>query len=78
MDLFEVTLKGEIVPSIQSKEIPELKAVLDKGKSISHKEIQYLWHLCNSKSPYEAYGETSHREEVVRRDFINIKGWEPD
>lgn len=82
MDLFELNPKGEVLIKSEAREIPELKVIVDrdktKDKAQLNKEIQYIWHLCNSRSPYEAYGETKEREITIINDFIKDSKWVPD
>lgn len=82
MDLFDLNEKGEVIIRTEAREVPELKALIDrdpsKDKKRFNKEIQYIWHLCNSKSPYEAYGDTKQREETIIKDFIKEPKWEAD
>jgi hypothetical protein len=82
MDLFELNEKGEITILPEAREIPELKILIDrdtsKDKKRFTKEIQYIWHLYNSKSPYEAYGVTPQREQMIIKDFIKESKWTAD
>lgn len=79
MDLFEMGEDGIARIKNESKEVPELKEILKrtKDKERINREIQYVWHTCNSKSPYESYPE-DRRETLVIEDFIKEKSWKPD
>lgn len=77
MDLFEVTATGHITPKHEAKQVPELAAILTRDKERLQKELNYIWHLCNPKSPYETYN-IDRREEIVIADFIKDHKWRPD
>jgi mevalonate pyrophosphate decarboxylase len=48
-----------------------------KDKSQAYKELCYIFHTCDFKSPYAAH-ESNRREKEVIKDFIKEDGWKPD
>ena len=57
-DFFEVKEDGTVFIRPEAKKVPEIEALILKHKSSSinlTKEVQYIWHVTSSKSPYEGY-----------------------
>lgn len=60
--------------------VPELRKIWDrnKDKSLAEAELCFIWYVCDYKSPYQIYPESTRADEV-RKDFMRgFKSWKPD
>lgn len=77
-DFFNISETGIITIRPEAKQIPEIKALIEKYKPDTLEKItQYIWHMTSTKSPYEGY-PNDKREQQVIRDYIKDTSWQPD
>ena len=60
--------------------IPEFRVIWEAdetpNKEVASQIIPYIYHMVDPKSPYAKLNLES-REKTVRKDYINIEGWQP-